>query len=67
MNPGIGSIALGNGIMEHRASNRGRVIVREIKDDIVEILGKSGKKKKNQKCVIDRVRKNLEEGLYGPK
>jgi len=65
MNPGTGSVPLGNEIMEHRARNGGRVILREIGNDIVEILGKSGKK--NQQFVIDRVQKNLREGLYDSK
>lgn len=64
MNPGIGSTPLGNGIMEHRGDKGGRVIVREINDDIVEILGKSGKKKSNQDFVIDQVKKNVKKGLY---
>lgn len=32
--------------------------------NVIEILGKSGKDKTNQDFVIQRVQKNLKQGLY---
>lgn len=55
MNPGIGSTPLGNGFMEHRGKNGGRIIVKEVEGGVVEIYGKSGKRITNQKFVIKRV------------
>jgi hypothetical protein len=55
MNPGIGSTPLGNGFMEHRGDNGGRIIVKEVDGGVVEIYGKSGKRTTNQKFVIKRV------------
>lgn len=55
MNPGIGSTPLGNGFMEHRGANGGRIIVKEVKGGVVEIYGKSGKRPTNQNFVIKRV------------
>lgn len=62
-NPGIGKKPLGNGVIEHRHENAGRVIVRK-RGSVIEILGKSGKKKANQRFVINRVKRNLRQGLY---
>lgn len=53
-NPGIGRKSIGSGIIEHRARNGGRLYVREV-DGVIEILGKSGKKKTNQQAVINRL------------
>jgi hypothetical protein len=47
------------GIVEHCARNGGRVYVREV-DGVIEILGKSGKKKSNQQAVINRLKE-----IYG--
>ena len=52
MNPGIGSKPVGEGITEFRGKNGGRILARESEDGVVEILGKSGKKPKNQQYVI---------------
>ena len=57
MNPGIGSKKIGDGITEFRGENGGRILARENKQGVVEILGKSGKKKKNQDYVIAQVKK----------
>jgi len=57
MNPGISSKPVGDGIMEHRGKNGGRILVRESENDVVEILGKSGKRSANQQFVIDQVKK----------
>lgn len=58
-NPGIGRKPIGNGIIEHRGKNGGRLYVRE-SDNVIEILAKSGKKKSNQQFVINRLKK-----IYG--
>jgi putative component of toxin-antitoxin plasmid stabilization module len=52
-NPGIGRKPIGNGIIEHRGRNGGRLYVRE-SDGVIEIL--SGKKKSNQQFVINRLK-----------
>ena len=57
MNPGVGSKPVGDGIMEHRGKNGGRILVRESENDVVEILGKSGKRPANQQFVIDQAKK----------
>ena len=57
MNPGIGSKSVGEGIIEFRGKNGGRILAREAENDVVEILGKSGKKPKNQQYVINQVKK----------
>jgi hypothetical protein len=57
MNPGISSKPVGDGMMEHRGKNGGRILVRESENDVVEILGKSGKRSANQQFVIDQVKK----------
>ena len=56
MNPGIGSKPVGDGITEFRGENGGRILTRPSEDTVVEILGKSGKQKKNQQYVIDRAK-----------
>ena len=58
-NPGIGRKPIGNGIIEHRGKNGGRLYVRE-SDSVIEILAKSGKKKSNQQFVINRLKQ-----IYG--
>jgi hypothetical protein len=58
-NPGIGRKSIGNGIIEHRGKNGGRLYVRE-SDSGIEILAKSGKKKSNQQFVINRLKE-----IYG--
>ena len=58
-NPGIGRKPIGNGIIEHRGRNGGRLYVRE-SDSGIEILAKSGKKKSNQQFVINRLKE-----MYG--
>ena len=40
-------IIVQKGIVKHRAKNGGRLYVRQV-DSVIEILGKSGKNKKNQ-------------------
>lgn len=62
-NPGIGNVPLGNGLTEYRHKKAGRVIARK-RGTVIEILGKSGKKKRDQDFVINRVKKNLKQGLY---
>ena len=57
MNPGIGSKPIGEGITEFRGKNGGRILVRESENGVVEILGKSGKRPKNQQYVIDQAKK----------
>ena len=57
MNPGIDSIKVGEGIIEFRGRNGGRILAREREGNVVEILGKVGKRKKDQKAVIKRVKK----------
>ena len=57
MNPGMESTALGNGFMEHRGRNGGRIITKEVDGGVIEIYGKSGKKRPNQQFVIDQVLK----------
>jgi putative component of toxin-antitoxin plasmid stabilization module len=47
MNPGISSKPVGDGITEHRGKNGGRILVRESENDVVEILGKCGKRPAN--------------------
>jgi hypothetical protein len=58
-NPGIGRKSIGNGIIEHRGKNGGRLYVRE-SDSGIEILAKSGKNKNNQQFVINRLKE-----IYG--
>lgn len=55
-NPGIGTKAIGNGILEARGRNGGRVYYRKINNNI-EILGKSGKA--NQETVIKEIKKTF--------
>lgn len=55
MNPGIGSIPLVNGFMEHLGANGSKIIVKEVKGDVVEIYVKSGKRPTNQNFVIKRM------------
>ena len=62
-NPGLGNKPLGNGLTEYRHKKAGRVIVRK-RGTVIEILGKSGKDKTNQDFVINRVKRNLKQGLY---
>ena len=57
MNPGIGSKSVGDGIIEFRGKNGGRIFARESENGVVEILGKSVKKPKDQQYVIDQVKK----------
>ena len=57
MNPRIGSRSIGEGITEFRGKNGGRILARESENGVVEILGKSGKKPKNQQEVIDQAKK----------
>ena len=57
MNPGIGSKPVGEGITEFRGKNGGRILARESENGVVEILGKSGKRPKNQQYVIDQAKK----------
>ena len=57
LNPGIESKNIGDGITELRGRNGGRILIREREGDIVEILGKTGKKKSDQKAVIKYVKK----------
>ena len=54
-NPGIGSRHICKNVMEHRGNNGGRLYVREA-DGVVEILAKSGKNRKNQQFVINRLK-----------
>jgi hypothetical protein len=54
-NPGIGRKPICRGIIEHRGKNGGRLYVREA-DGVIEILAKSGKNKKNQQFVINRLK-----------
>jgi len=65
-NPGIKNKSIGNGLIEYRHSEGGRVIARR-RGNVIEILGKCGKNKKNQKFVINRVKRNLKERLYDEK
>ena len=62
-NPGIGNVPIGNGLTEYRHKRGGRVVARR-QGNFIEILGKSGKDKTNQKFVINRVKRNLKQGLY---
>jgi hypothetical protein len=62
MNPGIGFKQVGDGIIEYRGKNGGRILAGESENNVIEILGKCGKK--NQNFVISRVKENLKEGLY---
>lgn len=57
MNPGVGSKIVGEGIIEFRGDNGGRILARESENGIVEILGKSGKKTSNQNYVIKQAKK----------
>jgi hypothetical protein len=57
--PGVGWRFICKGVIEHRGRNGGRLYVRRV-GDIIEIVGKSGKDKKNQAFVINRLRE-----LYG--
>lgn len=54
-NPGIGRKPICKGVIEHRGKNGGRLYVREA-DGVIEILAKSGKNKKNQQFVINRLK-----------
>ena len=58
-NPGSGRKPICKGVIEHRGKNGGRLYVRE-SDGVIEILAKSGKKKSNQKFVINRLQE-----IYG--
>jgi hypothetical protein len=62
-NPGIGNVPIGNGLTEYRHKKGGQVVARR-RGNFIEILGKSGKDKTNQKFVINRVKRNLKQGLY---
>ena len=53
-NPGIGRKPIGNGIIEHRGKNGGRLYVRK-SDSGIEILAKSGKNRSHQQSVINRL------------
>ena len=57
MNPGIGSKPIGDGITEFRGANGGRILAREVENGVVESVGKSGKRTKNQQYVINQVKK----------
>ena len=57
MNPGISTRPLGDGLIEFRHANGGRIIVRERPNNVVEVLGKSGKKQSTQDFVIGRAKK----------
>ena len=57
MNPGIDSKKVGEGITEFRGNNGGRILARERDGNVVEILGKTGKNKKDQQAVINKVKK----------
>ena len=57
MNPGIGSKPVGEGITEFRGKNGGRILARDSENGVVEILGKSGKRPRNQQYVIDQAKK----------
>jgi TolA-binding protein len=59
-NPGIGRKPICKGVTEHRGKNGGRLYVRESDDNEIEILAKSGKKKSNQKFLINRLKE-----IYG--
>ena len=48
LNPGIGSKPIGGETIEHRGKNGGRILARESENGVVEILGKSRKRPKNQ-------------------
>ena len=61
INPSKDSIVLANKIMEHCEKNGGRVIVPEVENNVVEVLGKSEKKKRNQQIVIDTVLERLKK------
>lgn len=52
-NPGIGNVPIGNGLTEYRHKKGDRVVARR-QGNFIEILGKSGKDKTNQKFVINR-------------
>jgi len=58
-NPGIGRKHICKSVIEHPSKNGGRLYVREA-DGLIEILAKSGKKKSNQKFVINRLKE-----IYG--
>jgi hypothetical protein len=60
---GIGNVPLGKDLTKYRHKKAGRVVARR-RGNLIEILGKSGKDKTNQKFVINRVKRNLKEGLY---
>lgn len=62
-NPGIKNKPLGRGLTEYRHKKAGRVVARR-RGNVIEILGKSGKKRSNQNFVINRVKKNLRQGFY---
>ncbi len=59
-NPGIGRKPICKGVTEHRGKNGGRLYVRKLDDNEIEILAKSGKKKSNQQFVINRLKE-----IYG--
>jgi hypothetical protein len=58
-NPGVGCKYICKGVIEHRGKNGGRLYIRKV-DDRIEIVGKSGKDKKNQQAVIKRLKE-----IYG--
>lgn len=62
-NPGIENKPLGNGLTEYPHKKAGRVVARK-RGTVIEILEKSGKDKTNQNFVINRVKRNLKQGLY---
>ena len=62
-NPGTSNVPIGKGLTEYRHRKAGRVIARR-RGNVIEILGKSGKDKTNQNFVINRVKRNLKQGLY---
>ena len=41
----------------HRGRNGCQILVRESENNVVKILGKSGKKRANQQFIIDRAKK----------
>ena len=56
VNPGIGSKQVGEGITEFRWKNGGQILALESENGVVEILGKSGKRPKDQQYVIDQAK-----------
>lgn len=47
MNLGIGTKPFGRGFIDYRGRNGGRIIVKEVKNDVIEIYGKSSKNLKS--------------------